>query len=275
MVSAPRLAVAASIAFAAVMAVSAQEPKFGTPAAKPGLFFRESWRQPGALDASTEWDAALSGDAGGGHEPRPRAEGLRPESPAASPSTPKKPPQGSLPRDWIGTSCVILSGYNQNPAPDKVVHGDASDPPNLWTGVCGAIAVTLRHQDQQRGPERLRQDALGHARVGLPRRAAGGEAGRRHLARRRSRHRRRPCGSGRRGHHRLPGVGVLVRQRPVDAPGHRARGDARDLGREAGPQQRRRGGLRGPDPGHRPRVGRLRQRRADRGLRQARARKPS
>ena len=41
---------------------------------------------------------------------------------------------------------MILSGYNQNPAAAKVVHGDPSLPPNLWTGVCGAIAVTLRHR---------------------------------------------------------------------------------------------------------------------------------
>ncbi len=59
MVSAPRLALAATIAFAAAMAVSAQEPKFKAPAPKPGLFFREAWRQPGILDASTEWDAAF------------------------------------------------------------------------------------------------------------------------------------------------------------------------------------------------------------------------
>ena len=54
MVSAPLLAVAASIAFAAVMTVSAQEPKFGTPAAKPGLFFREAWRyRPLSMPAPT------------------------------------------------------------------------------------------------------------------------------------------------------------------------------------------------------------------------------
>jgi hypothetical protein len=120
-------------------------PNFRTPAAKPPLFFRETWRQPAALDATTEWDAAF------------------PVTPAALTNSElelkvydpnvnriaeykKAPPQGSLPRDWIGTSCVILSGYNQNPAPPKVVHGDPSDPPNLWTGVCGAVAATLRHK---------------------------------------------------------------------------------------------------------------------------------
>lgn len=126
-------------------AATQRAPNFKTPAPKPGLFFRETWRQPGMLDASTEWDAAF------------------PVTPAAVTNADlelkvydpnanriaeykKAPPQGSLPRDWIGTSCVILSGYNQNPAPPKVVHGDASDPPNLWTGVCGAVAVTLRHK---------------------------------------------------------------------------------------------------------------------------------
>lgn len=54
------------------------------------------------------------------------------------------PPPGSIPRDWIADSCVILSGYNQDPPPPRVVHGEPSDPPNLWTGACGPVAVTLR-----------------------------------------------------------------------------------------------------------------------------------
>ena len=38
-----------------------------------------------------------------------------------------------------------LAGFNQNPPPQKVPNGQATDPPNLWTGVCQTpIAVTLR-----------------------------------------------------------------------------------------------------------------------------------
>ena len=76
----------------------------------------------------------------------------------------KTPPPGSIPRDWIGTSCVILSGYNQNPPPERVVHGDPSDPPNLWTGVCQtAVAVTLRSW-----PSRSRNRVSAMHRSALP-----------------------------------------------------------------------------------------------------------
>ena len=145
MVSAPRLAVAAAIAFAAAIVVAAQEPKFKAPAPKPGLFFREAWRQPGILDASTEWDAAFPVTPAAVTNPDLELKVYDPNAGRIAEYR-KKPPQGSLPRDWIGTSCVILSGYNQDPGPAKVVHGDASDPPNLWTGVCGAVAATLRHK---------------------------------------------------------------------------------------------------------------------------------
>jgi hypothetical protein len=38
-----------------------------------------------------------------------------------------------------------MSGYNQNPQPERVPAGEPTDPPNLWTGVCSTpVAVTLR-----------------------------------------------------------------------------------------------------------------------------------
>ena len=118
MVSAHRLVLAAGIAFAAAMTASAQEPKFKGPAPKPALFFREAWRQPGILDASTEWDAAFPVTPAAVTNPDlelkvydPNANRIREFA--------KAPPTGSLPRDWIGTSCVILSGYNQDPAPAR------------------------------------------------------------------------------------------------------------------------------------------------------------
>jgi hypothetical protein len=120
-------------------------PKFGTPAARPALFFREPWRQTRAMDASTEWDAAFPVTPAAVTNPDLELKVYDPNA-RRIPELAKALPQGSLPRDWIGTSCVILSGYNQNPAPEKVVHGDPSDPPNLWTGTCGPIAATLRHR---------------------------------------------------------------------------------------------------------------------------------
>jgi hypothetical protein len=59
----------------------------------------------------------------------------------------KQPPAGSIARDWGGPSCIQLAGYNQNPPPQNVAAGSATDPPNLWTGVCQtAVAATLRHK---------------------------------------------------------------------------------------------------------------------------------
>jgi hypothetical protein len=122
-----------------------QAPRFATPTPRPGLFLRESWRQPGAFDASTEFDPSFPITPAAVTSPDLE---LRVYDPNASriPEYAKKAPPGSLPRDWIGTSCVILAGYNQDPPPAQVVHGEPSDPPNLWTGVCGPVAVTLRHK---------------------------------------------------------------------------------------------------------------------------------
>ena len=154
----PSRLVVATLALAALMTVSAgaqdgraggapaqPSPKFATPAAKPALFFREPWRQPGALDASTDFDAAFPVTPAAVTNPDLELKVYDPNA-HRIPEYAKAPPPGSLPRDWIGTSCVILSGYNQDPAPARVVHGDPTDPPNLWTGTCGAIAVTLRHR---------------------------------------------------------------------------------------------------------------------------------
>ena len=113
----------------------------------PSLFFREAWRQTGRMDASTEFQPA------GGITPAAVTNAsleLKIVDPAAAriPEFRKKPPAGSRDRDWGGQSCVQLSGYNQNPPPDKVGAGLPSDPPNLWTGICEAgVAVTLRDRN--------------------------------------------------------------------------------------------------------------------------------
>ena len=120
------------------MAVSAQEPKFSAPAAKPGLFFREPWRQPAALDASTDWDAAFPVTPAAVTNPDLELKVYDPNAGRIAEYA-KKPPQGSLPRDWIGTSCVILSGYNQGPAPAKVVHGDP--PIRRTSGPASAVRL--------------------------------------------------------------------------------------------------------------------------------------
>jgi hypothetical protein len=126
---------------------AATGPRFATPTPRLPLFFREVWRQPAALDASTDFDAAFPVTPAAVTNPDLELKIYDPNA-KFIPEYQKTPPPGSIPRDWIGTSCVILSGYNQDPPPEKVVHGEPSDPPNLWTGVCGPIAVTLRHRTQ-------------------------------------------------------------------------------------------------------------------------------
>jgi len=119
-------------------------PQFATPTPVPPLFFREAWRQTAAFDASTAFQpergvtpAAVT---------NPSLE-LRLYDPAAKsvPAYLKSPPTGSIARDWTGPSCIQLAGYNQDPPPKQVVAGQPTDPPNLWTGVCGTpVAATLR-----------------------------------------------------------------------------------------------------------------------------------
>jgi hypothetical protein len=133
---------------AAVASASAQQaPAFLTPNPGPPLFFREAWRQTGTFEAPD----------------------FRPQHPvtAAAVSHPSlvltvhdpgaaniKGYAASLParsaaRDWRGPSCVQMSGYAQDPPPQRVVAGEPTDPPNLWTGVCMTpVAVTLRHATQ-------------------------------------------------------------------------------------------------------------------------------
>ena len=140
------LVILASIS-AAVGAQQAQPPQFATPAPVPPLFFREAWRQTGRMDAASEFQPA------GGITPSavtsPSLE-LRVYDPQAARvrEFAKNPPAGSRARDWLGIACVQLSGYNQTPTPEKVVAGQPTDPPNLWTGVClSGVAVTLRDRN--------------------------------------------------------------------------------------------------------------------------------
>jgi hypothetical protein len=119
-------------------------PQFATPTPVPPLFFREPWRQSGGFDASTGFQpqgavtpAAVTS----------LALELRVYDPGAGNIAryARNPPPGSAARDWSGPSCILLSGYNQNPGPRQVVTGQPTDPPNLWTGVCGTpVAATLR-----------------------------------------------------------------------------------------------------------------------------------
>jgi hypothetical protein len=125
----------------------AQAPQFATPAPVPPLFFRESWRQSGVFGASTGFQPQRAVTPAAVTSP---ALELRVYDPGAGniASYARNPPPGSAARDWSGSSCVLLSGYNQNPGPTQVVTGQPTDPPNLWTGVCRTpVAVTLRNRD--------------------------------------------------------------------------------------------------------------------------------
>jgi hypothetical protein len=120
------------------------QPQFVTPTPVTPLFFREEWRQTGALDASTNFRAATGITPAAVTSPSLE---LKLYDPGAKhiPDYTKSAPPGSYPSDWKGPSCIQLSGFNQNPPPKQVTGGQPSDPPNLWTGVCNTpVAATLR-----------------------------------------------------------------------------------------------------------------------------------
>jgi hypothetical protein len=122
----------------------APQPQFVTPIPPTPLFFREEWRQTGALDASTNFRPATGITSAAVTNP---ALELKLYDPGAKhiPDYIKSTPPGSYASDWKGPSCVQLSGFNQNPPPTRVTGGQPTDPPNLWTGVCNTpVAVTLR-----------------------------------------------------------------------------------------------------------------------------------
>jgi hypothetical protein len=137
------------VAVAAMTApVRAQQPavqaQFITPAPVVPLFFREEWRQTGALDASTNFRPATGITPAAVTSPSLE---LKLYDPGAKhiPDYIKSAPPGSYASDWKGPSCIQLSGYNQNPPPARITSGQPTDPPNLWTGVCNTpVAATLR-----------------------------------------------------------------------------------------------------------------------------------
>jgi hypothetical protein len=141
------MALAMSTAICGTLDGQAPPPKFLEPSAPVPLFFSEPWRQSRPFDASTAFrpEAGVTPAA----VTNPQLE-LRLYDPNARnvPAYLKAPPPGSLPVDWDGPTCIQLAGYNQNPPPAKVVAGQPSDPPNLWTGVCQTpVAATLRHRE--------------------------------------------------------------------------------------------------------------------------------
>ncbi len=122
----------------------AGEVTFATPVPPPPLFFREPFRQTGAFDASTGFRP---------QHPVTQAAVTSPNlvltvyDPAAAriAQLAKDPPPDTNAADWRGPACVLMSGFNQNPPPERVPNGQPTDPPNLWTGACTTpVAVTLK-----------------------------------------------------------------------------------------------------------------------------------
>lgn len=134
------------VAVTAVVTPAAQQPQFVTPTPPVPLFFREPWRQTGAMVAP---------DFRPQHPVTPAAVThpslvLTVHDPGAAnvSAYAADPPARSQPRDWRGPTCVMMSGYPQDPPPARVTSGQPGDPPNLWTGVCMTpVAVTLRDRD--------------------------------------------------------------------------------------------------------------------------------
>ena len=111
----------------------------------PPLFFEEAWRQrTPPLHAPP--DFALSTGVTSAAVTNSALELKIYDPNAASVATFRNsPPPRSHASDWSSTSCVQLAGYNQDSPPQKAAADPASDPPNLWTGVCQTpVAVTLR-----------------------------------------------------------------------------------------------------------------------------------
>jgi hypothetical protein len=123
---------------------AAAPPKWAKPTPVIPLFFREIWRQVTPIDESSGYDSERPLTAAAVTNANLELkiyDPLAPELPALA----KNPPRGSIARDFSGSTCVQLAGYNQNPPPPQVLHGEPTDPANLWTGAClKPVAVTLR-----------------------------------------------------------------------------------------------------------------------------------
>ena len=121
-----------------------QQPQFATPTLPVPLFFREVWRQTGRFDTSTNFRPQHPVTSEAVTNPNLDMKVYDPASGRIAEFA-KSPPPDSSSIDWRGPTCVLMSGYSQNPTPERVVAGEPTDPPNLWTGVCSApVAVTLR-----------------------------------------------------------------------------------------------------------------------------------
>jgi hypothetical protein len=140
----PILVVAVLAVDALALAQQPAQPAAAAPSLPP-LFFKEEWQQR-ARPSDAPADLVLEGGVTPAAVTSAALELKIYDPNAASVAAYRdKPPTRSNPRDWGGPSCVQLAGFNQNPPPQKVPNGQATDPPNLWTGVCQTpIAVTLR-----------------------------------------------------------------------------------------------------------------------------------
>ncbi len=167
-----RLACFCAVGVLAVLSnsASAQQPRSGASEARPGLpplFFAERWRQR-AIPPDAPPDFRLSGGVTLAAVTNPALE-LRIYDPNAASVAAyrERPPTRSDKGDWGSTSCVQLAGFNQDSPPPKGAADAATDPPNLWTGVCQTpVAVTLRDRTRY-------VDLTGHARIRWVTRVSG------------------------------------------------------------------------------------------------------
>jgi hypothetical protein len=133
-----------TLAAAAASGQQTDPVNFATPTPPVPLFFSEPWKQTGAFDASTGFRP---------QHPVTQAAVTNPDlaltvyDPAATriAEFARQLPANTSAADWRGPTCVLMSGYEQNPPPAKVPAGEPTDPPNLWTGACTTpVAVTLK-----------------------------------------------------------------------------------------------------------------------------------
>jgi len=145
--NAMRLVLCAALAAAAAGSAAGQA---AAGAAAPGLppqFLREEWHQreaPAGAGADFVAEEGVSTAAVTNADLELKLYDPNAANVAAYRTS---PPLRSIARDWSGPTCIQLAGHNQNPPPQRVAAGQATDPPNLWTGVCQtAVAATLRHR---------------------------------------------------------------------------------------------------------------------------------
>ena len=246
-------------------------PRFATPTPRIPLFLREPWRQPGAFDAGTDFDPSFPVTPEAVTNPDLELDGLRPERAAHS-----RVPEDASARfdsarlDWH----VMRDPGRLQPESSSRARGARravrpAEPVDRRVRAGGGHAAaparatsTSRDSPDFGGSRAFRASTSSGPSSSWPtaRSWSGDHATGADRA-----------GRGRRRVHRLPRERTVVRHGPLAPARHHARRHARHVGGEARPEPRWTRWASPTYAGHRSRLGRIRQCRMHRGVRQARS----